>query len=230
MGVLQAVATLPYSTDEPSDVTQLTFWFASPTKTAQELADEAYVYGKLVDFFNGLRPTVQVDTVAEYLSPVIKRTANACTIEYRELFGNQTLSTPLTAEPDTFTLAAAGSGSTYGFPNEVAICLSYNATAPGSPAVPAPSRRGRLYIGPLGVISAGTANASEIRPAAQFLGDIASAGRYLAERSSDADGNWVVYSRKLNAFSVIDEGWVDNAWDTQRRREIAATSRQLWAV
>jgi hypothetical protein len=39
---------------------------------------------------------------------------------------------------------------------------------------------------------------------------------------------WGVHSRKNNNINAVTNGWIDNEFDTQRRRRILATARTLW--
>jgi len=52
------------------------------------------------------------------------------------------------------------------------------------------------------------------------------AATYLKGASdAAADWTWVVYSTVDNAMYPVDNGWVDNSWDTQRRRGVKPTAR-----
>lgn len=132
-----------------------------------------------------------------------------------------------------------------GTPAEVAVCLSYKNMASGQ--VPPAQRRGRWYIGPLAKLVTEQA-ASVTRPTAALLGDLLAAGEEL-QANGQADGHeLVVYSRPFEgrdetprpgnprgplpalaarpgkAYPVTDF-WVDNAFDTIRKRGERATSR-----
>ncbi len=45
-----------------------------------------------------------------------------------------------------------------------------------------------------------------------------------------ADVAWVIYSPTDNQYRGVTNAWVDNAWDTQRSRGLAPTSRQVRAT
>jgi hypothetical protein len=47
---------------------------------------------------------------------------------------------------------------------------------------------------------------------------------------ADSAVKWVVYSPKLDAFAEVDNLWVDNAFDTQRRRGERPTARTVVAL
>lgn len=105
-------------------------------------------------------------------------------------------------------------------PAEVALVMSFQAArASGQNQA---RRRNRVYLGPLG----GSAPSSDGRPAPGFVTQVARAGSDLAAAaSSSVNWNWVVWSPTEQQDYQVDNGWVDNSWDTQRRRGLAPTSR-----
>lgn len=111
-----------------------------------------------------------------------------------------------------------------GLPPEVALCFSYHAdyvsgTAPAR-------RRGRVYLGGLA-----TASSSGGRPVGALTLVIAAAGRDLLVASNSAvNWSWVQYSQTTSTGNNVVGGWVDDAWDTQRRRGIDASSRETWTA
>ena len=127
------------------------------------------------------------------------------------------------------------SNATSALPREVALALSFQgATVAGEPQA---RRRGRVYIGPLSAAVTVIDTATGV-PAAAALTRIQRAGRdMLAAANASIDWTWGVESPTLRAlatgpesFTPIQNGWVDNAFDTQRRRGERATARQLWTA
>lgn len=113
------------------------------------------------------------------------------------------------------------------FPMEAAVCLSYQAD-PLSGMSQA-RRRGRIFLGGLNgswfdngaaatfpSVSVTRANAVITAVEANIL------------VTGDAGLQWVVWSPTASASSVVSNGWIDNAIDTQRRRGNAPSSRILW--
>lgn len=121
----------------------------------------------------------------------------------------------------TFNLASPWSGS--GLPAELAVCLSFQGAR--SAGLPQARRRGRVYIGPFG----NNANTSG-RPTAAVMTFIANAATTLkaTAASISAGGGWAVWSPTDGAPVEVDDGWVDNSWDVQRRRGLVYTSRTLF--
>ena len=111
-------------------------------------------------------------------------------------------------------------------PEEIACCLSY-AGAPAS-GIPMASTRGRIYIGPLSsnALDESTSPIAS-RPALAFRTALVNAGKRLANELASIDpvSLWVVHSVTHNHNAGIVRWWSDDAWDVQRRRGAAPTSR-----
>ena len=97
---------------------------------------------------------------------------------------------------------------------EVSICLSYYATTN------APRHRGRIYIpafwvstGSLGVRPTG----AQMTAIEQFVSMFATSG--------PASVIWCVYSRKDQVARNVTNWWVDDEWDSQRRRGLRSSTR-----
>lgn len=121
--------------------------------------------------------------------------------------------------PTIFTPTVTLGTSTAVLPHECAVTLSLATAKKG------PRGRGRIYLGPL-TTAAGQVTTGVMRPV-QSLRDC------LADRSEDMMGStedaaWAVLSRMDGEISQVTGGYVDDAFDTQRRRGIAPTSRKIW--
>lgn len=118
-----------------------------------------------------------------------------------------------TPRPVLASRDATGLDGTAG-PTEVALCLSYFSGRN------LPSSRGRIYIGPWDVsVILGP------HPAGGVITSLINLGVALDTAASVSSCVWVVHSVKDNDYLPITNLWVDNAWDTQRRRGLASTSR-----
>lgn len=108
-------------------------------------------------------------------------------------------------------------------PSEVALCLSFQASIQAG--LPQARRRGRVYLGPLDTPTLG----SDGRPETATLNLIAGAATGLLA-VSDTNGTleWGVYSRVTQTLVSVNNGWIDNSYDTQRRRGVRWDSRALW--
>lgn len=113
---------------------------------------------------------------------------------------------------------------TYGtgtaLPNEVALCLSFEAKkVSGQPQA---RRRNRVYLGPFRAQT----NAATGRPDVTFLNDVKRQARTLYDAAkASSTWQWVVYSPTDDQHHEIDHLWCDDAWDTQRRRGLDPAQR-----
>jgi hypothetical protein len=118
---------------------------------------------------------------------------------------------------------AIASVSTLTGPGEVAVCLSYAAN--DDPGLVGPRRRGRIYIGPIAFNWV-----QDPRPAPVLRQNLLVFGQALASVGSAANTTWLMYSRTDLVTAKIESIWVDDAWDTQRRRGLAPTLRDVQLV
>jgi hypothetical protein len=115
----------------------------------------------------------------------------------------------------------AFSGSNSGLPLEVALCLSYYADRN------LPRQRGRIYLGPF---NNGAAAGQMGKPAADLIQTVSKLGPdLLSIGGPESDATWVQLSRVAAQTREVTAGWVDNAFDTQRRRGEAADARTTWS-
>lgn len=124
-------------------------------------------------------------------------------------------------EPTIYPLALTIQAATISLPNEVALCLSYEGDPPHTAR-----RRGRIYLGPFNTTAGQPATATVPgRPSSGFVTQIANFGLNLRA----ANLGWMVWSPTDEVYVPIEQGWVDNEWDTMRKRGNEATSRTLWS-
>lgn len=121
----------------------------------------------------------------------------------------------------SFTLSPTPA-SAINLPNEVAVCLSYRAeySSGGGNG----RRRGRIFLGPFNaeVLGTSTSNPPTIDEGTITAIGVAVEALVTALPSGAA---WAVFSRAGSQSHLLTEWWVDNEWDTQRRRGRRATSR-----
>jgi hypothetical protein len=216
MSLLRVQLSFPNVNVVPEDTTTNTLHFGT-SPGADDAAEAASIKTALLAFFNDNgagRPNVRT-----YLSKSIKF-ADARIKVYR--LNDATPRVPILDEQ--FGLNAPQGDA---MPNEVAVCLSYKAayTSGQSQA----SLRGRIFVGPVGTNTlSGVTNA---RVHQNMLDAMYDAGQRLVAASVAAAGwQWVVYSPKLgvNATHAVVGGWVDDAFDTQRRRGVRPLNRFAW--
>lgn len=116
-----------------------------------------------------------------------------------------------------------GSLMTSTVPRDVSLCLSYYS---GSNIK---RRRGRLYLPAQWVIAHTSSSGVAAKPTAGQMtgaGDFATALDLL----TTTVGTWCVWSRADNAFFPVTNWYVDDEWDTQRRRGLRPTTRTTGTV
>jgi hypothetical protein len=126
-----------------------------------------------------------------------------------------------TVRNDTFNFTTAPSVAP--LPTEVAACVSFQGGA--SSGQPQARRRGRVFIGPLNTnsIDATAYLSSTTRTA------LVNAFGVLLDASQAATAwKWSVFSTVNGTGVEVTNGWVDNAFDTQRRRGRRTTARTVF--
>lgn len=222
--ILKAEVTLPYLSGLDRDVSINVFHFLIADGNWEDASLAAGL--ELSAFYNTIW---DLDTdgdwsVADFIGSVVDRSADACKIQY---YGAQADPQVLLFE-ERFTLggdvAAAGT-----LPLESSICASFTATPGG--VVPKGRRRGRVYIGPLTAgamvsIVGGGAVVPFVNPIIAEV--LVRSMEQMAGESTEAI--WAIYSRAADAAFEVTGGWVDNELDTQRRRQLEASSRVSWGL
>lgn len=152
------------------------------------------------------------DPVSAYISPWVQRSAELRLYDMS------------TAKPRVPTIVPLTLGTVLanaGLPEEVALCLSFHGATP--PAVTA-RRRGRVYIGPLVTSAYSSAtNSTPSRPSTNFLNTLTLAATGLLDAT---DVDWAILGK--DGYVQVSGGYVDNAFDTQRRRGPETTARTEW--
>lgn len=120
------------------------------------------------------------------------------------------------------------SGGTNPLPTEVAICASFQGIQEAGYSQA--RRRGRVFIGPLrqATITAGTDGYPRISNAT--LTAIADACSDLQANASAVDWAWCVWSRADDELYIVNNGWVEDEFDTQRRRGPGPLTRTTWGA
>lgn len=123
---------------------------------------------------------------------------------------------------ETWSLTGAPSGAPA--PPEVALCLSFQGDK--TSGVPQARRRGRIYFP---YVDASTIH-TDGRPTTGLTSTLNAAGDALLTASlAAASWAWMVFSVVSPGYTSVTNGWVDNEWDTQRRRGRKATARDVFS-
>lgn len=212
MPILRVQHTLQSDSGLAEDQIVNTFHFNHVGEVLQ--ADLDLISGWIHDFFN-VSPSASAQPLISTMAATINPSGAKVTI-----YNLSDLPPRVPLNESTQNYGATGTTS---LPGEVAVCLSYQA-APLS-GVPQARRRGRVYIGPLNNGMVGTTG----RPDNSIITTLRHCGRRLLAASNAAPStDWVVYSQLMGTAADVVGGWVDNAFDTQRRRGQSATTRSSW--
>jgi hypothetical protein len=91
---------------------------------------------------------------------------------------------------------------------------------------PQSRRRGRIYFGPFRTSGLNTQG----RPAAGLITSLVNAGdALLAASDAAANWQWVIWSPTTGLEVGVANGWVDDEFDTQRRRGRVPTARTTFS-
>lgn len=209
MPVLRLQVRLPYYTNIPEDVLTNTWHFFSDGVTPTNDAI-TYCAGRLLDVYElAYGGTVGAPWVM--WDQVTVHGYNLADAPPRVPF---IVPMPITGVTSTSTETSP----------ETAICLSFQGVL--LPGTPQARRRGRIYFGALtdAVIDPGTDDSFPIPNVAWINALVAEVEAKLLD-TEDAGIQWVIWSPTSSASVPVNNGWVDNALDTQRRRGFAPTSR-----
>lgn len=225
VGQVLAVVTLNKKSMIPKDAVQNRFAFTTGTVPASP-AELAEISSHIDNFYNAAQSTGV--GITHWLSSSLSAVNNAHSIDFYDLTGHldgTSHGSPFRSEP--FTLA--GLPANEGLPDECAVCISVHSefgTDRESVGTTRPKARdrGRLYIGPL---ATGTVAIPDPNKEAVVTPNALSTFRD-AMSFMIVDPNlvtWCLWSRADAALKPIVGGFVDNAFDVQRRRGNAASNR-----
>lgn len=226
MAIVHTTVTLEHKSGQPRDRVVNSFTFSS----VGVIGDFGFfdVNSALESFYNDT-PSGTAGSIASLISGAMSRVIKPIIRHYdiTAHLGGDPAGSPV-AEYDFSANLDVNSGG-QPLPSEVALCLTAAADfgsdvefAPGSR--PRARDRGRLYLGPLhaGVLDVGAVN--EPVPSPSAINILAGAGAALRD---NANTTWCVWSRAGAIVKPVVDVWVDNAFDTQRRRGERATARTV---
>lgn len=223
---VQCVASLAATSELPADAVINTFTFfgggADNTPGIVAGAMEPFV----LNWYNDA-DSPQTNPLSYYIGPQIVRTGNPLALTWREVHLDTGILGPIVRQTNN---ALGASGSTIPLPAEVALCMTHTADLTLIPEEagsehPAARRRGRRYLGPLGFTDATDVVDGYLIPSDLLIADAVEADRRLADTGFE-----VVWSRAGNTQFEVIQGWVDDEFDTQRRRGRLASGRTNWSV
>lgn len=224
MPTIHSTVTLPHRSGLARDNVINSFTFDTNDPADATIFDE--IRDALEEFYTATSDVVLV-AVGRYINSSISRSSAPIVRMYdvSAHLGGGPAGSPVGTR--AFSAALPNSATETGLPNECAICLTMAADfgsdvefGPGTR--PRARDRARVYIGPLNGTAAQT-TLGITKPDVDCRTNIAESGARLARRLSTA--NVVVWSRAAASTKPVTHVWVDDAFDTQRRRGERPTSR-----
>jgi hypothetical protein len=209
MPLSRAQVVIPFFTNLPEDVMTNTLYFDNPLQTLQQVADE--VTPHIAEFYNDAYFSFGM---AGYTEPGL------ATVKWYDM------STPEPRIPYVLPLGTTLTGvSNTNLPTEASIVVSFQGIPQAG--IPQARRRGRIYLGglPQGVVATTIDDQFPFFSSA-FVQQVRNSA--MVNLLNAPDNTWVVYSPTGNTSTAVANGWVDNAIDTQRRRSVPPTLRNLY--
>lgn len=208
--------TIPYYTGLPEDVVTNTWHAQFNSPTSPLTSDFANMADNLRVFYEQTYTTP--GSMAKYARPALTSLKVYDMDDPKPRAPRYSVPMPIsvTSDPTNSNL-----------PSEVAVCLSYRATYQSG--VPQASQRGRVFLGAIGsaFLDPGLASTfPKITVANQQ--NVGNRGNQFLQACLTDGWTWVVSSRKRDEMFVVTGGWVDDAFDTQRRRGQKPAVRDLW--
>lgn len=202
---IKAMVVFQGGSNLPEDRFVNTFHFDSTAATLQLGADLIHV--PLDAFWNNPAG----DNLGKAMPPFVQRVVDVRYYDMGELEPRVPYQKAMTLGAPIAALA---------LPEEVAVCATFH----GDPPI-TPSRRGRVYLGPLSNYAqdSGTAT-TPIRVIGAYRQLACDAMKQLA----DAAVGWSVYSPKNLTLTPVTGGYCDNSFDTVRKRGMKTSARTEW--
>lgn len=216
MPTIRAQVTFQGLSNKPEDVVVNTWHFVHADYTP---ASQQAVADALIEFYNvATTGTPGGSAICTALSKWLSRGTLKSSVKTYDL------ATPKPRVPAVypFTLGQADAATSAELPAEVALCASFYATQNLK------RQRGRVYLGPwsTGYTADDTVQVERAIPTTALMNAVAGSLKRLITKP-DTGPRLAVYSEMDGQARIVTNGWVDNAWDTQRRRGQDATLRTL---
>lgn len=213
MTTFRCQVVIPMFSNLPEDVITNTFHFEDITPGITTAAVATAITPLLSDFYDFVYGGT---FMANWTDPSL------CVARWYNL--SDPIPRPVTIVP--MPIAGVQVAST--LPTEVAVVLSFQGIQQAG--VPQARRRGRIYLGGLShnIISSSAVDRFP-QVIASFVTNVCNGADALRTAVVSSTRFWAILSTTSGDVVEVNNGWVDNSPDTQRRRSVDATSRTLWS-
>lgn len=232
MAQLRALVTIPMASALPADAVVNTWYFGVPDGDETEAYIEAGPEVALKAFYAAIDEYYANNT----------NTAGATVTWYN-------MADPPERVPiveNNLGMTQKGSSTQGNLPSELAVVMSFHGAY--TSGTNRQRQRGRVYIGPIHAgVGAGASGTDYSRPGGAMVTAIRNAGNALMGAADASSPPWTWIVRSANARDNSDPdipylerpllattgypvvgGWVDDAWDVQRRRGVDPSSRNTF--
>lgn len=225
MPIMKAVVQLAANSALPRDASELTLFYSFTSTPGTGALDS--IASLVAAFFNNTSVSGVSASVGSRLAKDRDYSTNACKVVWYTM--------PSTAGPtgppfhvSSWTLTAPG--TVINLPDQVAVVCSYHSDLTGV-STHIGRHRGRFYIGPLNelAMNSGTGSVAPQTVSASFMTDIGLEAKTQLRDNTATYATWVQFSRTDWTGRAVTAGFVDDRFDTQRRRLQRADSRILWS-
>lgn len=229
MAIIRATAVLEHLSGKPTNASRNVWHFTTagaPNDTVlTKIGDNVGAFYTAIGAYIGVQMNRNANAHRVELAAVTQGAPGEDDDDVSELLGSRPFGIP----------AAGGSN----LPSEVAVALSFQGDVSGVPEEesgglirPRASRRGRVYLGPLGGTTiAYDGGGYRVIVAPAFRTAVLNA--YAASKSGWGGGTnnarHVIYSRKQAVAHPVTKIWVDDAFDVVRSRGEASAARSVTA-
>jgi hypothetical protein len=212
----KVTVSIPRDTDLGADIVTNTFHFRTTTGNPFVGNNPANVAEALRRFYDVVPPSGTAK-VSSFMSGL---NATPATARFYQLIPGLPDGPPYATEAIVINW---GAGTTT-YPEEAAACLSYRKVP--QPGGQIRNERGRIFLGPLNS-SAAQIIANRVRISGTFRTSATSAGARLQTeiRAIGLNVDWIVWSPTTQQEHVIEEVYMDDAFDTIRSRGPAPSAR-----
>jgi hypothetical protein len=226
---IKSIVRFPRTTGLPADIVE-NQWVFGPDNGDVPMSP-AHIAQALGIFYNVISGT-QAGPISSYLNGTIDRTVDTeiASFDITGHLNGSAVGSPFDVRPLPPGLAAAGSAAS--LPDEVAVVLSHKSPYGGllerGPGTRPRARvRGRVFIGPLihDAPSVVDTTSGHAVVGSQLSNDLVQAYLGMQNYLNTVNESLAIWSRKDAALTYSTSCWVDNAFDTQRRRGELATAR-----
>lgn len=205
---IRSQAVIPYVSGLSEDIITNTMHWLNGVGDLEDGAD--YIAARLIDFYDGVYLAAgTADTYVNWAGAIVR-------VFDMDVPGSSPVERQIPITP-----VSPASGV---LPSECSAVLSYHGAIPVTPR-----RRNRIYLG--GFANAASFEGTGANPprlAGTLRTNVIAAAQAMHADNDVAEVQWMGWSGADGTMFALAGGWIDDAWDTQRRRGTDASVRNIF--